>query len=253
MQIQYHQKSLRLLELDKRFNTQVQNIPEITVKNPNKLPESVYEWAILHHHLGWAWKDEWMKAPEDILHFYSIGDFFWYNHQFTKAIDFDDPDVETYAYKNQVLIPFATENQNNFYLAYILDGSPDPTVFYSAYHREQWVPYTRSFSDFVFAQIYDWQFQIDFLPNWEKEIGLYKSLDFESKEQYETLLADCTREPSTYYYWNGQEGETHRFSFNPEERIVVFVYDNRISAQIMALDFARAKDIKQDLESRMSA
>lgn len=111
------------------------------------------EWA-REHALGLpAAFVEWAQFdPEGaLLRKYSNGDRF--RMQKPKLVELDGIGVG---------LSFMSENQNNFDLVIALEQGDDPPVYFGWIGRAPWTRYADTFSDAVFAQLFDWQYRLEF-------------------------------------------------------------------------------------------
>jgi len=65
----------------------------------------------------------------------------------------------------QRALKFEEENQGNFTTVVLLGRGDDPPVLFGWIGDAPWVTFTERFSDAVYAQIFDWQFQVDWDPD----------------------------------------------------------------------------------------
>ena len=135
----FHDKTLALLGgLAPRPQRSVQRLTKWAERNCIQLPGAFAQWAQLD--------------DGSLLEKYSNSDWFW----------FDEPEVV--AIPGGRALRFNSENQNNFDRLVMLDGGDDPPVLFGWVGQPPWVTYTEHFSDAIFAQIFDWQYWVEFGP-----------------------------------------------------------------------------------------
>ena len=138
--IRFHDRTLALLGSDAPPQERATNKLNAWARRKGvTLPAAFVEWARLD--------------DGSLLRKYSNDDWFW----------FDKPE--------QVVMPdgmrgllFNSENQNNFDRVVALDHGDDPPVLFAWLGKPPWVKYSDRFSDAVFAQVFDWQYWLEFDP-----------------------------------------------------------------------------------------
>ncbi|HAI77345.1 MAG TPA: hypothetical protein DCM08_14010 [Microscillaceae bacterium] len=216
----YHQKTLELLKIDKRFPVDL--CENLIASSPNPypaIPQAVWEWICLQNQPAWQWGAS-EERKENILRFYSNDDHFWINEH----LIWEANEEGSFVYEGLKIVDFATENQNNFLLGIVADGHPDPQVMYTDYQEKRWVPYVHSFSDFIYAQIFDWQFKLTGKrPYWRKEIDHYGYFKLKYDPMvYENLNQRYTIEPSSQLFWEEEDIQICRYSIKKTQRLVVY-------------------------------
>ena len=183
-----------------RQERSVQALLNWAEKNSIRLPTAYLEWARLD--------------DGTLLRKYSNDDWFM----------IDEPEVV--ATPDGVRgLRFHSENQNNFDRIVTLDQGEDPPVLFAWIGRPPWVKNAERFSDAVFAQVFDWQYLLEFKPDDPeyKEMGYAGDIDLKTdgclailRQRYEELVStrlivdeDCYTE--------------YRFMKSLKERITVTV------------------------------
>src|SRR3989442_532333 len=96
---------------------------------------------------------EWAKLDPDgqLLRKYSNGDHFWF-----------EPGEIIVTQNGFRGIGFHQESQGNYTKMLLLDRGDNPPVLWNCEGHPSWVQHAASFSDCVFAQIFDWQYWLEF-------------------------------------------------------------------------------------------
>jgi hypothetical protein len=143
--------------------------------------EGVRRQRPVEHLLAWAAQNEirlpaafldWAKFDDgSLLKKYSNDDKFW----------FDKPELIVTPEGDRGLL-FNQENQGNFDRIVCLDQGDDPPVLFAWIGRPLWVKNAERFSDVVYAEVFDWQYWLEFKPGDPayKEIAYYGELNFET-------------------------------------------------------------------------
>jgi hypothetical protein len=132
MELHYHKANGDLLGIGDRIRfAACPTLSEWESRHGVALPASYREWCELN-------------VGEPLLNLFSTSDTFYLSSPKLRRDD-----------RWGTCAEFATENQGNFELAVVLDGSPDPPVLLSWLEGDR-VRFTPRFSDYVFAQIFDW-------------------------------------------------------------------------------------------------
>jgi hypothetical protein len=138
---------------------------------------------------------------------------------------------------------FMSENQSNFDLAVVLDGSEDPCVIFTSFDGKC-RQYTQHFSDYVFAQIFDWQFRLEEVDPIQVEgAGMMDRLHpqqsrakmFEvryTEDLLDQLSIIPNRGPTTSYNTDDQFYTEHRFWRLPDARLLLTINESLDTALI---------------------
>jgi len=169
------------------------------------------------------------KDFNELLEFYSSSEWFWITVLDTNEIEF--------VLKNGIsLIEFGQENQGNFLLAFEFDSKkPDPPVYISDF-LGNWNLYFQSFSEFVFSQIFDWQFRLDFLPDWQKDMSYYETSKLKSIKDILSLRERFKEGPSNEYIWEEYSTRVTRFYNSDFERVIVYEANDEISLEVLCIN-----------------
>ena len=197
----YHDKTLELLRSEPLWvHFPAHNLRNWANSNKVILPAAFLEWAELN--------------GQQLLSKYSNDDWF----------SFDRPRILTTPEGLRGIL-FYEENQGNFRKLVLLDRGDDPPVLFSWIGQPPWVVHTESFSDCVFAQIFDWQYWLEFYPDGPdyKEITYTGDIDLKTDRCLSILRERFTEEVSTRYIVDECEFRDYRFSKSLEERITVIV------------------------------
>lgn len=234
MTINYHNDSFDLLKIGKRFTTDSQQHSEKELIIDELLPESVKEFIKLHEFYNWYWKNKWSTKTHELLEFYSNNDLFWIT-----TLNISEKIIDEKTGKS--LIEFGQENQGNFLLAFEFDtNNPDPSVYIND-SSNNWNLYFQTFSDFVYCQIFEWQFKLGFLPGWETELGYYETSDLSSPEEILLLREKFKEGPSNEYIWEDHSIRITRFYNSDSERVIAYEVNDKISIEVFGIDHSITK------------
>jgi len=189
---------------------------------PERSVEAVTDWAEKNAIILPAAYLEWAKLDDgSLLRKYSNDDWFW----------FDEPEL--------VVTPegrglrFNSENQNNFDRIVTLDHGDDPPVLFAWIGQKPWVTNAERFSDAVFAQVFDWQYWLEFKADdlAYREIAYYGDIGLKTdrclpffRRKYEELV-------TTRFIIDNDRYTEYRFPKSPSLRLTVTVAEDR-STQI---------------------
>jgi hypothetical protein len=171
------------------------------------------EWAKAHDitlpaaYLEWAQLDR-----KNILHKYSNDDWF----------GFHEPEIVTTSEGIRGLL-FNRENQGNFDKIVQLDKGDDPPVLFAWTGAEPWMVCAKRFSDCIFAQIFDWQYWLEFDSNDPdyKEIGYCGEIELQTDRCLTFLREHFSELVTTQYTIEGKHFIEYRFWRSLKERITV--------------------------------
>ncbi|MCU0542953.1 MAG: hypothetical protein MUE44_12265 [Oscillatoriaceae cyanobacterium Prado104] len=210
LEVKYHQQSLEMLGLNGVLKKQpVPELIEWAKTNNIVLPAAYIEWAQL--------------GGEELLERYSNDDRF----------HFGESEIVTTPEGVKGLW-FHQENQGNFTMIVALDRGDDPPVLYSDIGQPPWIVYTEKFSDFVFAQIFDWQYKLEFdTESDEKWIVYTGNIDLKTSKRV-SILRDLFEElVTTNFIIDDEPFTVYRFWKSLQERIsVIIIPDGTASIEI---------------------
>jgi hypothetical protein len=228
MRTKFHQKTLRLLGDEfpsKRRSTA--KLLKWAKKNAITVPPAFLEWAELD--------------DGSLLQKYSNDDWFW----------FDDPEIVETPEGTRGL-RFNSENQNNYDRIVTLDQGDDPPVLFGWLGRAPWVTHTQRFSEAVFAQVFDWQYWLEFKPDdpTYKEITYTGDIRVKSDACLSVLRRRYEELASTKFVVEGDVSAEYRFVKSPTLRLTVCVEANRSTdIRITGRPMKAVKQWKAELRS----
>lgn len=192
--VNYHQKTLELLK-ESNVNLSPQPIKTLckwAKENNINLPPAYLEWASLDPNC-------------DVLSKYSnTDDFSWNNFNWL-------PD-ERHA------LSFHTESQGNFKSACLLNAGDNPPVIF-IWCDDKFIQCSKSFSDYILCQIFDWQHRFLFDEN-GKVLDLdYTGINLEQSNTGTYLSAHYEEYPSSSYIIDNRKYQTRRFRHETGVRI----------------------------------
>jgi hypothetical protein len=207
----FHERTLALLGDDApRPRRSVEALLDWGKRNDVALPAAFVEWA----HLD----------DGSLLRKFSNDDWFW----------FDEPTIVVTPDGVRGLA-FNTENQNNFDRIVALDADDDPPVLYAWVGEPPWIRNAERFSDAVYAQIFDWQYKLEFKsddPSY-KEIDYTGSISLPAASRCVDVFRRCYEETVTTRYMVDDASCTeYRFLKSPLERFTVRIEDSTGDAEI---------------------
>jgi hypothetical protein len=132
-------------------------------------------------------------------------------------------------------LKFNSENQNNFDRIVVLDAGDDPPVLYAWIGKPPWIRNVGRFSDAVYAQVFDWQYWLEFNsddPTY-KEVTYTGSIALPSTSRCIEVFRSCYEETVTTRYLVDDVSYTeYRFLKSPLERFTVMVEDSTGDAEV---------------------
>ncbi len=197
----FHKRTLALLgrkALPKKRS--VHSLLGWAAKNEIILPKAFLEWATLDN--------------GTLLQKYSNDDRFW----------FDKPKVVVTPEGIRGLL-FNQENQGNFDRIVCLDQGDDPPVLFAWIGRPPWVKNAERFSDAVYAEVFDWQYWLEFKPDNPayKEITYYGELNFKTDGCLATLRTHYEETVTTSFTAADIRYTEYRFIKSAVLRLTVLV------------------------------
>jgi hypothetical protein len=189
----YHESTLKLLEIDSASDpTLSRTLEEWGIENDIILPAAFLEWAQL--------------GGGEILETYSNTDRFYFGR----------PEIVTIADGRRGLL-FHVESQGNFQMIVALDEGDDPPVLYSWLGDPPWVQYTRRFSDFVFTQVFDFEYRV-------REDGFFNDFMLRSNGCIETLRERFEEKVPSVFLVDDEVIRASRFMRDRNERVTLLVW-----------------------------
>jgi hypothetical protein len=226
----FHQQTLALLGSEgERPERSIAQLLAWEERNGIVLPAAFLEWAKLD--------------DGSLLRKYSNGDQFW----------FDEPEIVSTPEGTRGL-RFNQENQGNFDRLVTLDQGDDPPVLFAWIGRPPWVTYAKRFSEVVFAQIFDWQYWLEFKPNESEsgEITYYGEIEAESESCLASLRKQFTELPTTRLIFDNRDWTEYRFSKSSMLRLTVSVDpDRRAHIRITGRPIEAVKAFEAELKREL--
>jgi len=134
---------------------------------------------------------------------------------------FDTPAVVSTSHGPGLL--FCVENQGNFGKVVLLGQGDDPPVVFGWLSEEPWVRHAQRFSDCVFAQIFDWQYLLEFDADGHPDIGYAPTVELPQAPSLQPLRDRFAEQVSTHLIVEGVRYDEHRFWRHPGLRLNVLV------------------------------
>lgn len=190
---------------------------------PGRSVDALTTWAKQHHVRLPAAFVEWAQMDDGtVLHKYSNDDWFW----------FDEPELVVTPEGVRGLA-FNSENQNNFDRIVVLDEGDDPPVLVAEIGKPPWVRNAARFSDALYAQVFDWQYWLEFDPDDPeyKEIMYTGDVSLPDDSCLSLLRKRYEETVSTQFIWDGALHHQYRFIHSPTVRLTVAI-DPKRSAHI---------------------
>ncbi|MCU0490495.1 MAG: hypothetical protein MUD01_02710 [Chloroflexaceae bacterium] len=162
---------------------------------------------------------EWVRFDDGtLLTRYSNDDWFWLNQP--KLVETPD---------GVRGLRFSSENQNNFSKIVTLDQGDDPPVLFAWLNQPPWVMHSERFSDAILAQLFDWQYWLEFRPDdpTYKEIAYTGEIQLASDDCLPLLLRRYEAFPTTAFVVDDEHYHEYRFMQSHQERITVTVGPSR--------------------------
>lgn len=211
--LNYHHKTLQLLKSEPLCRqTPAYNLRKWAKSNDIILPTAFLEWAELN--------------GQQVLSKYSNDDWFYFNEE--------EPVINTTPEGLKGIL-FHTENQGNFHQIVLLNFGENPPVLYSWIGEPPWIVYTQRFSDCIFAQIFDWQYWLEFDnedPDY-KEIAYTGEINLKTDNCLNILRDRFKEEVSTQYVVD--VGDGNKFEEIKEYRFLISL-DTRLTVTVGKLD-----------------
>jgi hypothetical protein len=200
----FHAQSFQLLERNLAEDRSVTRLLEWSNALDITLPGAYLEWARL--------------GGQEILEKYSNSDWFW----------FETPELVTTPAGDRGIL-FHQENQGNFDKIVLLDRGDDPPVLFAWLGEPPWVTYTERFSECVFAQIFDWQYENEDCYSCQIELITDRGIDLLRQQFTELVTTESQIEDDRVV--------EYRFWLSPELRICAQVgYEGKTIVAINGVD-----------------
>jgi hypothetical protein len=226
----FHNRTLALLG-NERQERSVQILTRWARKNAIQLPAALLDWAKLD--------------DGSLLRKYSNDDRFW----------FDEPEL--------VVTPdgarglrFNSENQGNFDRIVTLDQGDDPPVLFAWIGRPPWVTNVERFSDAVFAQVFDWQYWLEFKPDEPgyKEIAYYGEVNVKTDRGLAVLRQRYKETVTTRFIAENVRYSEYRFVVSRRLRLTVMVSDSgSTNVRVTGRPMETVKALATELTSVLAA
>ena len=200
----FHERTLALLGSDApRPGRPVGMLTEWASRTNVSLPAAFLEWAGID--------------DGSLLRKYSNDDWFW----------FDKPEIVVTPDGLRGLM-FNSENQNNFDRIVMLDHSDDPPVLFAWIGQPPWVRNAERFSDAIYAQVFDWQYWLEFDEDDPayKEIAYTGDIHLQNDSCLSLLRERYEDTVSTWFVVEGVSYVEYRFIKLPTLRLTVTVDTN---------------------------
>lgn len=229
----FHERTLALLDGggdddDARPPRPVGTLMRWAERNAVTVPAAYLEWAALD--------------DGSLLGKYSNDDSFW----------FDEPEILVTPEGVRGLL-FNRENQGNFDRVVVLDGSDDPPVLFAEIGKPPWVTNAERFSDAVFAQVFDWQYLLEFESGY-KEIAHTGDVSLKTDGCLARLRHRYPETVSTRFVWERIGYTEYRFVESPTLRLTVTVADNRATdIRITGRPAEAVKALEAELKDEFAA
>jgi hypothetical protein len=205
--------------------------------------------------LGWASGNsiripaaflEWAQFDDgSLLQKYSNDERFW----------FDKPELVVTPEGVHGLL-FNQENQGNFNRLVCLDQGDDPPVLFAWIGRPPWVKNADRFSDFVYAEVFDWQYWLEFKPDDSayKEIAYYGELNFKSDGCLASLRNRYEETVTTSFIADGARYTEYRFIKSPVLRLTVLsAADGSTNIRVTGRPMEAVKAFEAEMKSLLGA
>jgi hypothetical protein len=205
--------------------------------------------------LGWAAKNsiripaaflEWAQLDNGtLLQRYSNDDRFW----------FDKPELVVTPESVRGLL-FNQENQGNFDRIVCLDQGDDPPVLFAWIGRSPWVKNAERFSDAVYAEVFDWQYWLEFKPDDPayREITYYGELNFKTDGCLAVLRNRYEETVTTSFIADDTRYTEYRFIRSPVLRMTVLVAgDGATNIRITGRPMEAVKALEAELKLLLAA
>jgi hypothetical protein len=224
----FHERTLALLGTDDaRQQRSVDTLLGWAAKNSVRIPAAFLEWA---------------KFDDgSLLQKYSNDDRFW----------FDNPELVVTPDGVRGLL-FNQENQGNFDRIVCLDQGDDPPVHFAWIGRPPWVKNAERFSDAVFAEVFDWQYLLEFKPDDPayKEITYYGELNFKSDRCLRVLRKHYEETVTTSFVTDDTHYTEYRFIKSPVLRMTALVAgDGATNIRVTGRPIESVKALEAEVKS----
>jgi hypothetical protein len=228
----FHERTLALLGSESvRKRRPVKALQTWAAKNAILLPAAFVEWAKLD--------------DGSLLQKYSNDDRFW----------FDKPELIVTPEGVRGLL-FNQENQGNFNRIVCLDKGDDPPVLFAWIGRPPWVNNAERFSDAVYAEVFDWQYWLEFKPDDPayKEITYYGELNFKTDGCLPILRDRYEETVKTSFIADHTRYTEYRFVRSPVLRLTVLVAgDGSTNIRVTGRPMEAVKALEAELKLVLGA
>lgn len=230
--LRFHERTLALLGIhDDIQHRSVEPLIDWAEKNAIRLPAAFLEWATID--------------DGSLLKRYSNDDRFW----------FDNPALVITPDGDRGLL-FNQENQGNYDRIVCLDQGDDPPVLFTWIGRPPWEKNAERFSDAVFAEVFDWQYWLEFKaddPTY-KEITYYGDLNFKTDGCLAVLRNLYEETVTTSFIGDDTRYTEYRFIKSPVLRLNVLVADDgATNIRVTGRPVEAVKALEAELTSLLGA
>ena len=146
-------------------------------------------------------------------------------------------------------LAFHEEHQGNFTKCCVVDGTDDPPVLWSWYDDENWTPYAARFSDCIFAQVFDYQYQLGLHD------GCEDTLSLRNGSVVTTLRARYEEAPETGFIIEGERWQENRFIAKDGDRLLLTSSDanqgdaevSKVTLQLFGREMSRLIQLREEI------
>jgi hypothetical protein len=243
--VKYHNKTLQLLNIREyplEKNADSEEYAQIlqllnTLEYPLEENAALEEYARGNGIVIPASFREWSKLDRNgILEKYSNCDPFWFSKP--AIVDLDD---------GRKGLLFNSENQGNFDKILMLNCGEDPPVLYAWLGEEPWIEFSGSFSDCVYAQIFDWQYLPEFSQDGLANITYYGKISLKKDRCLDYLKNNFTETVKTSFIVEGDRFDEYRFYRSSEERLTVQVAEDKATSIQITGEYQLVLQLEREL------
>lgn len=217
-------------------------LPENERTAPGPVDE-LLAWASRHQVSLPASYVEWARYDRgELLERYSNDDHF----------SFDEPTILKTDAGLQALV-IHRENQGGFQAAVPLGQGDDPPVLFAWCGRPPWIHAAKSLSDYLFAQVFDWQHQLVFSevnPEF-KEMASSSRIEFGAGGIETFVGQDFAESVSTSFIVEGLVYKVRRFQSPSDERVIVTTPKDGQPSALITGEHARVQMLEEVIREAM--
>jgi hypothetical protein len=228
----FHDRTLALLGSDApRPGRNIEALLEWARRSDVQLPAAFVEWARMD--------------DGSLLRKFSNDDWFW----------FDEPELvgTTDGVRG---LKFNSENQNNFDRIVALDHGDDPPVLFAWIGQPPWVTNAARFSDAIYAQVFDWQYWLEFDPDdpEHKEMACAGEITLKHTRCLSLLRERYEEVVTTRFVVEGVSYAEHRFIQSPTLRMTATVdIHGAGDIRITGRDIEDVRALEAELQAHLAA